>query len=438
MSRRYTGADRRKRVAARRGVLAAATMTAAAALAACATPADAAPRIVSIANTGRTEGRSADAAAVTRQLETLIRQEVAAGAPGVAVRVELGRGRVISRAGQAAWTRDHRLSADDQFRMGSNTKTMTAALVLQLVAEHRLVLQDPVEKWLPGLVPNGRNITLRMLLNHTSGLYDYIQDPGSLARVTGADTSAVRPEELLAVSAQYPPLFAPGAEYAYSNTNYVALGLVLEKATGQNVATLLQRRIIRPLGMHDTYLATSGVSRDGAKLADGYEPDAEHLAPLLPPGVPEGTAFSGPARGEHVLVTSLSPAWAWTAGAIVSTPADEQRFLRALASGKLLPPAQLAEMKTTVVETPGDPDSARYGLGFERYVSPCGPVWGHTGAVPGYSSQNYTDETGRRSVTVVATTLFGMRAEGVAAADRKVVDAAICTMLGKPLPANAD
>ena len=376
---------------------------------------------------------------VAQRLAALMRQEVALGAPGVAVRVDDGSGHVISLAQQAAWsTADHRLSAADEFRMGSNTKTMIGVLVLQLVAEHRLSLADPVQKWLPGLVPDGEHITLRMLLNHTSGLFDYIFDPAVIALVTGADTTPVTPTRLLAISAQYPPLFAPGAEYAYSNTDYVALGLVLEKATGQDVATLLQRRIIGPLGLRHTYLASNGASRDGDRLAAAYEPDAADLAPLLPPGTPPGTQFVGPARCDHVLVTSLNPDWAWTAGAIVSTPADEQRFLRALASGELLPPAQLAEMRTTVVEVPGDPNSARYGLGFEEYFSPCGPVWGHTGGVPGYGTQNYTDATGRRSVTVATTTLFGLHATALGAADHTTVDAAVCAMLDKPLPPGAN
>ena len=418
----------------RAGLALAAALSATAALVACAEPGAAPLRVADVAAT-----RNLGSDATTQELAALMQHDVEAGAPGVVVRVDDGSGRIVSLARQAAWsTAVHKLSANDEFRMGSNTKTMIAVLVLQLVAEHKLSLQDPVDKWLPGLVPNGRHITLKMLLNHTSGLYDYIADPGVLAHEIGADTSALTPQDLLAASAKYPPLFAPGAGYAYSNTDYVALGLVLQKATGQSVITLLRRRLIQPLGLRDTYFATSGASRDGDKLADGYEPDAADLAPLLPPFVPAGTAFAGPARGDHVLVTSLDPDWAFTAGAIVSTPADEQRFLRALASGRLLPPAQLAEMRTAVIENPGEPDSARYGLGFEEYFSPCGPVWGHTGGMPGYASENYTTADGTRSVTVVTTTLFGLHAPTLGAADQKVVDAAVCAMMDKPLPAGSD
>lgn len=243
------------------------------------------------------------------------------------------------------------------------------------------------------------------------------------------------PARMLAVAAKRPALDQPGVRYSYSNTNYLALGLVLEKVTGTKVETQLRQRIFQPLGLRETYLATDAVSRDGERLADAYEPDAEHLAPLLPAGTPEGTAFAGPARDGHVLTTSINPDWAWTAGAAVSTPQDWQRFLRALAAGRLLSAAQFAEMKKTVAETPGDARGARYGLGLEQYLSPCGPVWGHTGGIPGYSSENYTDESGTRAVTVVTTTLFGLHDAKAGAADQKVVDAAVCAMLGKPFPA---
>ncbi|APU15324.1 serine hydrolase domain-containing protein [Actinoalloteichus fjordicus] len=368
-------------------------------------------------------------------LTTLLDDAVAAGVPGVVVRVDDGVREPIELARQADWTiADHRLTVHDQFRMGSNTKTMIGVLVLQLVAEQRLSLEDSIEKWLPGAVPNGNEITLRMLLNHTSGLADYIYAPEVLALITGQSTTPLPPARLLEMGVSLPALSPPGTRHAYSNTNYVALGMVLEDVSGETMESLFQQRILDPLELSDTYLATDGESRDGDLLADGYEPDAEHLAPLLPPGTPEGVAFAGESRNGHVTVTSIDPSWAWAAGAVVSTPQDWQRFLRALLSGEVLPPAQLAEMKDTVVEIPDDPASARYGLGLEQYQSPCGPVWGHTGGIPGYSSANYVDEAGTRSVTVVTTTQFGLLEAELGAADQAVIDGAVCTMLGETLP----
>jgi D-alanyl-D-alanine carboxypeptidase len=376
----------------------------------------------------------AQASPGTRGLDALADQTVRAGAPGIAVRVS-GPGSSVDIARQAAWTRaDHRLSADDQFRMASNTKTMVGTVALQLVAEHRLSLDDKVEKWLPGLVSNGGAITVRMLLNHTSGLPDYIYAPEALLSITGQVPRSWQPKELLALVAGEPPLAPPGASYSYSTTNYIAAGLILERAGRRSLPDLLTERIFRPLGLRDTYFATDGTSRDGDRLAHGYEPDREHVGPLLPPGTPDSIFFVGPQRPGHVDVTNHDQSWLWAAGGVVSTPADWERFLKALLSGKLLPPAQLAQMRTTV-EEPGSEGTARYGLGLEQYLSPCGPVWGHTGGDPGYGSQNYVDDSGRSAVTVVTTTLFGTHEPTLAAADHKMVDGAICAMLRKPIPA---
>lgn len=378
-------------------------------------------------------------------LAALADQDVRAGAPGVIVRIDTGRGRPLAITRQAPWTgADHRLSAGDQVRMGSNTKTMVATLLLQLVAERRLSLADPVERWLPGLVAGGREITVRMLLNHTSGLPDNVAeldkdrfDPDVLRAVTGQQPRRWTPGQLLAIAARYPVNFPPGTGYSYSNSNYIALGMILERVTGDGLAELLRDRILRPLGLGDTYLAIDGRSRDGDRLAHGYEPDAAHLAPLLEAfGAPAGTAFVGPARPGHVDVTAISPSWAWAAGAIVSTPQDWDRFLRALLSGRLLPAAQLAEMRTTVAD-PASNGTGRYGLGLMQYTNSCGTVWGHTGGVPGYSSQNYADATGRRTMTVVTTTQFGAKFPELQAADQQLIDAAVCVMLGRPVPAPA-
>jgi D-alanyl-D-alanine carboxypeptidase len=171
------------------------------------------------------------------RLQELARDLVAAGAPGVIVRVDDGRGRPIEIAEQAAWTRrDHQLAAQDEFREGSSTKTMIATVVLRLAGEGKLALTDPVDKWLPGRVPNGQAITLRMVLNHTSGLFDYTQDPAVLPAFVGKDSRRWTSSDLLAIGVKHAPLFAPGTRFSYSNTNYAAIGAILERATGASLA----------------------------------------------------------------------------------------------------------------------------------------------------------------------------------------------------------
>ncbi|WP_328497887.1 beta-lactamase family protein [Streptomyces sp. NBC_00414] len=375
------------------------------------------------------------------QLAALAQKDVDAGAPGVVVRVDKGDGRVIEIARQASWTRaDHILTANDQFRMGSNTKTTVATVVLQLVAEHRLKLSDPVEKWLPGLVPDGTAITLRMLLNHTSGLFNYTTDPAVLKAFTGQDTRVWTPRELLAAAVRHDPLFAPGTSYAYSNTNYTALGLIAEKVTGHALDDLVQERIARPLKLKDTYLVTGFGKPNNPRLAHGYEPDASRVGPLLPPYAAAGTVFAGPERSAgHVDTTWVNASTLWAAGGMVSTAQDWARFSGALNSGKLLPPALLKEMRTTVAEESEFPNR-RYGLGLEEVSTPCGTVWGHNGQAPGYSSEDYTDATGRRTVSVFTTTIFGLAspkngpANPAGPANQALVNAAVCTMLGKPIP----
>ncbi|MDH6127285.1 serine hydrolase domain-containing protein [Kitasatospora sp. GP82] len=425
----HTPSPRHRRQAGLTLALAAALTTT---LAACGS--SAAPSVAPQASAHASPGSPGAPAAREARLAGLAQQDVDAGAPGVIVRVEDGNGPAIEIARQAPLTKaDHVLAAGDTFRMGSNTKTMVATVILQLVAEHRLQLTDPVEKWLPGLIPNGSAITLRMLLDHTSGLFNYANDPDVLKAFTGQDTRVWMPGELIAAAVRHDPLFAPGARYSYSNTNYVALGLVAEKASGHSLSDLIQQRITGPLHLENTYLVTGSDEAKSPALAHGYEPDAAQLAPVLPPGTPPGTAFAGPARpADHVDTTWINPSTEWAAGGMVSTAQDWARFDTALMSGKLLPPAQLKEMQTTVAEESGNPN--RYGLGLEQVVTPCGTVWGHVGQVPGYSSEDYTDSTGRRTASVFTTTIFGLAPPKTAAADQAVVNAAVCTMLDKPIP----
>jgi D-alanyl-D-alanine carboxypeptidase len=369
------------------------------------------------------------------QLDQLARKLVDAGAPGVIVRVDDGHGRPIEIAEQAPWTEeDHRLKVTDEFRMGSNTKTVMATLVLQLVAEGKLALTDPVEKWLPGQVPNGNAITLRMLLNHTSGLYDYYYDPTFRPTELGKDPHSWTSAELLAVAVKHDPLFPPGTQWSYSNTNYAAIGAVLEKVTGRNLADLVRDRIARPLGLKHTYYPTDS-SWHGSH-AHGYEPDAAHM----PPGVPaDERDFVGPHHDGHVDVSDHDPTWGGAAGAIVSTARDWSRFYNALMSGKLLPPAQLAQMRTTVPV--GDPSGLGYGLGIATSATPCGTIWWHNGTIPGYYSYNITESSGRRTATVLVSTddfpTWPDVFPEIEKADSALEGAMTCAMFGKPAPTTA-
>ncbi|MEU9888797.1 serine hydrolase domain-containing protein [Sphaerisporangium sp. NPDC051011] len=370
------------------------------------------------------------------QLQQLARKLVEAGAPGVIVRVDDGHGRPIEIAEQATWTRpDHLLKARDEFRMGSNTKTMMAALVLQLVAEGKLALTDPVAKWLPGKVPNGKAITLRMLLNHTSGLFDYTNDAAIRPSILGKDRRRWTPAKLLAIGAKHDPLFPPGTKWSYSNTGYAAIGAVLERVTGANLTDLVQDRIARPLHLEHTYYATDSTWR--APHAHGYEPDATHM----PPGVPAAYRhFAGPRHHGHVNVSANDPGWGGPAGAVVSTTQDWSRFHTALMSGELLPAAQLAQLRTTVPIDPRQPDGPGYGLGIQTGTTPCGTFWGHDGGMPGYLTTNLTDRTGNRTATVLIATESWAEFEAdpkIAKAAHALQTAVTCTMFGKPTPTAA-
>jgi D-alanyl-D-alanine carboxypeptidase len=364
-------------------------------------------------------------AAAPDRLTGLADDLVAAGAPGVVVRVDDGR-RVTELARQARWTvRDHRLRPTDQYRVASNTKTVTATIALQLVAEGVLALEDPVEEWLPGVVPNGGAITLEMLLKQTTGLYDYLDDPRLLGLITGQQPHRWQPAELVAVAVGHPPLFAPGERWDYSNTNYTLVGMVLEAATGRTYAELVQRRVTGPLRLADTRVATDATFP--GPHAHGYEPDAEHLAPHLPPGTPAGLGFAGPEHHGHVDVTGIDVSPAWAAGGMTSTARDWQRFQSALFSGRLLPREQLRAMLATVPQGDG---TDRYGLGVMEISTPCGTVWGHTGGLPGYSTHHFADRTGTRTLAVLTTRMERFAPENTAL-EQSLFHAAVCRMYGK-------
>jgi len=262
------------------------------------------------------------------------------------------------------------------FRIGSVTKTFVATVLLQLVDEGRLDLDDPIERHLSGVVPNGA-ITVRQLLQHTSGLYDYMSEPGySTNRWRGdARFDDYTPQDLLDVAFAKGPLFDPGTSWHYSNTNYVVAGLLIEKLTGRPYGEEVARRILRPLKLTHTSVPGHRSTLPNTH-AHGYEP--------LPP--------------TFVDATKMDPSLDWAAGEMISTTEDLATFVTALIDGHLTSQESLTEMQRT---TNADP-LFRYGLGLQEFTIPCanGPrtVWGHTGQLIGYLTVTLTDGENRSLV----------------------------------------
>lgn len=273
-------------------------------------------------------------------------------------------------------------------RIGSITKSLTAVALLQQVEAGRLDLDAPISRYLPGLVPGARGeaITVRMLLNHTSGLGDYVvyAFPSLLKKSTRSlDDDRFRhitPQELVRYGVQAPPTGAPGQRWSYSNTNYVIAGLLLGKLTGGDPEAYITRNVIGRAGLKDTYFPR------GPRITGPHAGMYESFYGLI-----------DPPRDYSVYDMS----WAWTAGAAVSTMDDLNRFYHALLTGGLLRPAELRQMLTTVpVKDAAGRLMMSYGLGIYRLDLPCGGFWGHDGAVWGAGTLALSSRDGARQMAL--------------------------------------
>jgi D-alanyl-D-alanine carboxypeptidase len=297
---------------------------------------------------------------------------VSDGAPGAIALVRDGRHSVRLVSGYENLATRRPMRSTDRFRVGSVTKTFVATVVLQLAGEGKLALEDTVEHWLPGLVPGGANITIRQLLNHTSGLGDYADD-AFVRRVLDNRGRIWAPGELIAIGTSHAPLFAPGAGLAYSSTGYIALGLIVEAASGHPLSTELRRRILAPLQLRATSLDTT--PRIAERHAHGY------------------TRYHGGTR--PVDISDIGQSFAWAAGAIVSTTYDLARFYRALLGGQVLRPDLLVAMRTTVPA-----EEQQWGLGLIETPHRCGVSWGHGGETLGYETNADSSPDGTRQAVV--------------------------------------
>lgn len=354
----------------RRSVLAGSAAAAFVAGAGTASRAEASPAGTSL--TGTPSGALNSAA-----LQAALDRIVATGATAALARVDSPSGNWRGSSGVVELGRATRPAAGGRFRVGSVTKTFVSTVVLQLAGERRLRLDDTVERWLPGAIPNGSRITIRDLLQHTSGIFDYTGALfSSVEDVLDARFRTFRPAELVALAAARPPVFEPGTSWAYSNTNYILLGLIVRRVTGRAYGTEVGRRILRPLRLRGTEVPGTDTTIDGPH-AHGYEP-IERDGEIVP-----------------LDFTDLNPSMAWAAGEMVSTTADLNRFYRALLGGRLLRRPQLAEMLADPAGELG------YGLGIYQQPLPGGPtLWGHSGGIFGYVTFSFSTPDASTQLTV--------------------------------------
>lgn len=341
-----------------------------------------------------------------RAMDAAVRDD---GVPGVLGQAEDGGGVWHGTAGTADRRTERPRYPDERFRVGSLTKTFIATVTLQLAAEGRLDLDSPVERWLPGTVRgkyhDGRRVTVRQLLRHTSGVRDFTADPRFQRATFGPRFLTHRyrshtPARLAALAMERAPDFAPGMDWAYSNTNYVLVGMVIERVTGRHYAREVERRILRPLGLRDTSLPGTSARIPG--------PHGRAYSTLL--ATEGGASNDGPERD----VTELNPSFAGASGEMISSTGDLVRFVRALLSGELLPRRQMREMARTVpvsnggagagasAEESGSSGGAasgdRYGLGLTERTLSCGKrVWGHEGTIHGSRSVAFGTAGGRHA-----------------------------------------
>ncbi|SNR84428.1 CubicO group peptidase, beta-lactamase class C family [Actinomadura mexicana] len=317
----------------------------------------------------------------TATLRALERMTGTHGLTGAAVRVDdPACGTWAAGSGVADRRTQRPMRADLRVRIASVTKTFTAVTVLQLAREGRISLDAPVERYLPGLIArggyDGRKITVRSLLRHTSGLPDHMD---AFADPDGYRFRHFEPAELVERALTLPH---PRPGWHYSTTNYVIAGLIAEKASGHSLEDEVQRRIVRPLRLRDTYWPGDRTRIRGAH-ARGYLREER----------------DGTVRWDDF--TEMNTTVAWAGGALVSSPRDLNAFFGALMGGRLLPPAMLAQMEQTV---PADPDrvwdGAAYGLGLIGTPLRCGGTWwGHAGGLESYVTVSGVAPSGRR-VTV--------------------------------------
>ena len=275
---------------------------------------------------------------------------------------------------------------DGEVRIGSNTKTFVAVVVMPMVQEGKVGLDEPIETYLPGLIKgegiDGSKITVRQLLQHTSGLPEYTDTTPGRSDIFQIKDHYIPPRDLLDTALGKPAAFEPGTQWAYTNTNYVVLGMLVERVSQRPVGEQIDQRIIKKLGLSHTYFPAPG-----DRSIKGTHPQGYHLS----------------AEGKLGDMTEMDPAWAWAAGAMVSTPSELNTFFQAVFDGRLLTQSSIDEMKNGAVDASSrlGPGTV-YGLGLIGRSLTCGGTsWGHGGTIHGYQTNNAVGPDGTAAIFAV-------------------------------------
>ncbi|WP_394840895.1 beta-lactamase family protein [Pendulispora brunnea] len=350
-----------------------------------------------------------DEASLRAELESVRRS---ADIVGALAEVMTPEGVIRARAGVGTLGKEEPVPWDAQFRVASVTKSFVAIVVLQLVGEAELSLEDSVERWLPGVVAgqgyDGNAITVRQLLQHTSGIFDYVRDE-QLQKYLSEDfaralSDQTPPETLVAMAMKHPPAFAPGQRWGYSNTNYLLAGMIIKTITGRDWSEEVVRRIVVPLELKHTFVTTTD--------------------PVLP--TPHAQAYFRVTAGADPIDTTENTLEHTADSAIVSTTADLNRFYRALMTGKLLRAQELTEMQRTVPMPEGvGPEGTRAGLGIFWTPTVCGGYWHHAGDSP-VAPHTRTGVTADGARSIVLSLTSTIDEESTNAAAFQLAEHALC------------
>jgi D-alanyl-D-alanine carboxypeptidase len=307
--------------------------------------------------------------------------------PGAMVLLRTPQGRFTASVGTIELGTQSPPEPGTHFRIASNTKTMTAALIVLLAQDGKLKFSDPVSAFVPG-VPNGENITVAELLKMRSGLYGYNGDPDLSAMMDATPSKVWTPQEVLGIAFRHPAQFAPDAEYEYSNTNYALLGLVAEKVGGQPLAQQFQERLFGPVGLEQTSLPATDDTTLPAPYSHGYMygKSIYALADDPYPADMQAAAKSGALKPTDY--TNQNSSYATAAGGAISTADDLATWIKALVSGKVFDADHQQQWLTSLqAEDPAAPDGQKYGYGisYQRF-GPKAAMYYHGGELPGFNS----------------------------------------------------